>query len=583
MISRPMITPDSTLLVTGGAKGITADCIIQLAKKCSCNFILVGRSRLEPFLPDWFEEISDEADIKRRIMSDLQARGEKASPRLIQKIFQNYQSHREINRTLTALQDAGCAAEYVSADVSDFDELQGVLQDPINRYGGVNGIVHGAGSLADKLMEKKTLEDFETVFRPKIDGLKNLLKLVPPDNLDVLALFSSVVGFYGNAGQADYAIANEILNKTAYQLKVNHPDLQVVSFNWGPWEAGMVTPELKRAFSERGITLLSREDGTKVFVETLMGNSLPANQLVVGEFPSSSRSIRPASVTSYQIRRQLSRAANPFLEDHLIGGNPVLPATCGAAWMVNTCEELYPGYSFHRLEGFKVLKGIVFDKTIPTEYTVTIHQQPAEKEGEISLSAEVSSQNLRGGKLYHYRQKVVMVEKLPDPPIHTYEKNMDTRIPGSTLYEDKTLFHGPAFQGVDELLSLDQSGLQMKIFHPQVEENVQGQFPVRNANPFINDAVVQCLLIWTQKMLQAPCLPSSAEALELFQPLNFDEPYFVDLKIRSQSQTAVLGDITVSDGNNRVCLRILGLEGTISRQLGRFIGAQSTNDTRSGE
>ncbi len=583
MISRPMITTDSTLLVTGGAKGITADCIIQLAIKCPCKFILVGRSRLETFLPDWVQESSDEADMKRRIMSDLQAAGEKASPRLIQKKFQNYQSHREITRTLTALRQAGSAAEYVSADAGNLEELQSVLQEPIKRFGGVSGIVHGAGSLADKLMEKKTLDDFEIVFRPKINGLKNLLKLVPVENLEVLALFSSVVGFYGNAGQADYAIANEILNKTAYQLKVNHPDLRVVSFNWGPWEAGMVTAELKRAFSERGITLLSREDGTQVFVDTLMGNIQLENQLVVGKFPSSSRPVNPYSATIHQTRRQLSRDANPFLEDHLIGGNPVLPATCGAAWMVNTCEELYPGYSFHRLEGFKVLKGIVFDKTIPAEYTVTISQQPAEKEGEISLAAEVSSLNQRGGKLYHYRQKVVLVEKIPEAPHHTYEKIMDTSIPGSTLYADNTLFHGPAFQGVDELLSLDQTGLQMKIYHPQVEARDQGQFPVRNANPFINDAVVQCLLIWTQKMLQAPCLPSSAEALEQFMPLNFDEPYFVELKIRSQSQTAVLGDITVSDSDRRVCLRILGLEGTISRQLGRFIGVQSTSDTHIGE
>ena len=583
MTSRPMITPDSTVLVSGGAKGITADCIIQLAKRCPCKFILVGRSRLEPFLPDWAKDFSDEAEIKRRIMSDLQATGEKASPRLIQKKFQNYHSHQEITRTLTALQDAGAVVEYVSADVSNFEEVQSALQDPIRRFGGVNVIVHGAGSLADKLIEKKTLHDFETVFRPKINGLKNLLKLVQVEDLDVLALFSSVVGFYGNAGQTDYAIANEILNKSAYQLKVNHPDLRVVSFNWGPWEAGMVTAELKRAFSERGITLLSKEDGTKVFVDTLLGNSLSANQLVVGKFPSSSRPASPSGAKTFQIRRQLRREANPFLEDHLIAGNPVLPATCGAAWMVNNCEELYPGYSFHRIEGFRVLKGVVFNKTIPAEYTVTITQNTGEKEGEIFFAAEVSSQNQRGGKFYHYRQKVVLVEKLPEPPLHTPEKISAARLPGSTLYADKTLFHGPSFQGVEELLGLDQTGLQMNICLPQVEPIVQGQFPVRNANPFINDAVVQCLLIWTQKMIQAPCLPSSAETLEQFLPLNFDELYFVDLKIRSQSQAAVVGDITVSDLNKRVCLRIMGLEGTISRQLGRFIGAQSMNDTRSGE
>jgi acyl transferase domain-containing protein len=68
----------------------------------------------------------------------------------------------------------------------------------------------------------------------------------PVTQLHFLVLFSSIVGFYGNIGQSDYAIANEILNKSAHRIKNQYPNLHVISIDWGPWEAGMVTPELKK-------------------------------------------------------------------------------------------------------------------------------------------------------------------------------------------------------------------------------------------------------------------------------------------------------------------------------------------------
>ena len=96
---------------------------------------------------------------------------------------------------------------------------------PVSRLGKVTGIIHGAGTLVDKLIEKKTETDFETVYTPKVAGLENMLRSVDVARLDFLVLFSSIVGFYGNVGQSDYAIANEILNKSAYLLKRKLPGL----------------------------------------------------------------------------------------------------------------------------------------------------------------------------------------------------------------------------------------------------------------------------------------------------------------------------------------------------------------------
>ena len=89
--------------------------------------------------------------------------------------------------------------------------------------------------------------------------------------LKLVAVFSSVAGRYGNRGQADYAMANDILNRMAWQLTRSHPDAVVRSINWGPWESGMVTPALEAKFRELGVALIPLGVGAAMFVDELRG------------------------------------------------------------------------------------------------------------------------------------------------------------------------------------------------------------------------------------------------------------------------------------------------------------------------
>ena len=88
MSPRLSINSSSVVLVSGGARGITAQCVIHLAARSQCKFILLGRSGFQENEPGWARAISDEAELKRRIMSDLQGRGEKPSPAKISKSIQ---------------------------------------------------------------------------------------------------------------------------------------------------------------------------------------------------------------------------------------------------------------------------------------------------------------------------------------------------------------------------------------------------------------------------------------------------------------------------------------------------------------
>ncbi|HMD88070.1 MAG TPA: SDR family NAD(P)-dependent oxidoreductase [Anaerolineaceae bacterium] len=575
-----IIRPSDVILVSGGARGITAQCVIRLAEQARCKFILLGRSSADGLEPGWIKDTHSEADIKQRLMEDMKSSGEKPTLQKIQEAFKSLLAKREIKETLTAIKRAGGYAEYVSVDITNGPQLAEKITETTSRLGPVTGIIHGAGNLADKLIEKKSINDFETVFSTKINGLENLLHTVPVSQLNFLVLFSSIVGFFGNIGQADYAMANEILNKTAHFIKRKFPSCHVLSIGWGPWDSGMVTPELKKAFEERDVQVIPADVGASILVNELLPSKNTAAQVIVGNAPA-----RPAEDTSselrqYEIHRKLTLDANPFLNDHRIGEHAVLPATCAATWVASACEQLYPGYVFFSIDTYKVLKGIVFDEQLADEYVLDLKEIAKSQSGEIDFEAVIWSKNQKGRKIYNYSLRVRLVKESPampvDPAFNLTSMTGAQIIPGDLLYKNGTLFHGPAFQGVEEVLQVSPGKLITKCSLPKLDEKMQGQFTVQTGNPFIYDAIVQSLLIWAQRYYQAPCLPSYMERLEQYKAIPFGETIYVTLDVTSQSETAVLGDLTVQDATGQSYVWIKGLQGTISPRLKNLIGSHNS-------
>ena len=281
------IDKDSVFLVSGGAKGVTAHCVIRLAKQYQSKFILLGRSVYEKSEPSWATGIIQQTELKKAAMQSMIDAGEKPTPTKITQVIKPIIANREITQTLDAITAAGAQVEYVSADVTDSKAVKSATQSVIALFGEVTGIIHGAGVLADKFIEQKTLTEFNAVYRTKIDGLLSLLACAKEDNIKHLVLFSSAAGFYGNPGQSDYSIANEILNKTAFRFKALHTKAQVLSFNWGPWDGGMVTDDLKRMFNQRGVYIIPLDAGADLMLNELAANSNRCPQILVGNDLSS--------------------------------------------------------------------------------------------------------------------------------------------------------------------------------------------------------------------------------------------------------------------------------------------------------
>ncbi len=562
-----IVNRNSVFVVSGGGKGITAQCAIEAARQHRCKFILLGRSSVENV--ENVGEYSDEAALKRLIMETLLAKGEKPTPVRVQQVANATRSKQEIEATLQSIQQAGGQAEYLSVDVADAAALQTQLSAATERLGPVTGVIHGAGVLSDKLIEKKTEQDFEKVYAVKVQGLQALLQAIPPQQLDHLILFSSAAGFYGNVGQADYALSNEILNKTAHLIKRQHPSCHVVSINWGPWDGGMVTPALKERFAERNIEVIPLEVGTRMLVDELSQANHDVTQTVVGGPLSFSNVAPDAALRSYRIHRALSLEANPFLYDHIIGEHPVLPTVNAIAWMGNVCEQLYPGYKMFSCDNYQVLKGIVFDEEdTPAKFYTLDLEEVNKTDNEVVFKALIWSSAPNGKPRYHYRAQVTLMQTLPDAPIYGVFDNAESQpITKAELYQNGTLFHGPSFQGVERVLNISPQKVTMRCVLPEISPAQQGQFPVQTFNPFIADGQFQSLVIWARHFHQAGSLPLQARQGEQYRPIPFGETSFVSMEVRDSADTKLVADIITHDAEGRVYARVLGAEVTISKQL----------------
>ncbi|MFM6308372.1 MAG: SDR family NAD(P)-dependent oxidoreductase, partial [Dolichospermum sp.] len=556
------ITKDQVFLVSGGAKGITAQCVIKIAQKYQCKFILLGRSSTEPE-PVWAENCENEAELKQRILENFQAQGEKPTPIMVQKKYQLISSQREIQNTLKAIQKAGGQAEYLSVDITNTALLESKLADVIARFGAINGIIHGAGNLADKLIEHKSIQDFENVYAAKIQGLENLLRCVPASQLQYLVLFSSVVGFYGNMGQSDYAIANEILNKSAHLIKHNYPNCHVMAINWGPWESGMVSPELKKAFAEREIDLIPVETGTQMLIDELINPDQNTGQLVIGSPLFYVPLTLSNDLKTYRIKRQLTLAENPFLQDHIIAGCAVLPATCGLSWMTNACEQIYPGFTAFIASDFKVLKGIVFDETLANEYVLEIQELAKHENQQIEFAAKISSETPDGKIRYHFSTNLILKREIP--PLTNYGSlnlNQDQNLlkNNQELYQVNaySLFHGVTFQGVKSVLNTSPSQVTIECFLSEPTAKQQGQFPVQTFNPYITDVQIHSLWIWTQYFHQFGCLPSEINNFEQFAKLPFGQTFYVTCEVKSKTESSVIADVITYNRQGQIYNRMIG-------------------------
>ena len=311
------IGADDVLLVTGGGKGIAAECALDLARASGARLALLGRS-----LPE---------------------------------------TDAELAANLERMAAAGISLLYVPTDVTDAAAVAGAVARVGATLGPVTAVLHGAGANSPRLLSAINEEGFLLTVAPKTAGLRHVLAAVDPDRLRLLVTFGSIIARTGLRGEADYAVANEWLARATERFAREHPGCRCLALEWSVW-AGVGMGErlgTLESLMAQGISPIPPETG----VELLRG--LVSREMSAGDAVSIVATSRFGESATLEVERpdlpllryletprvhvpgvelvvdaEVSADTDPHLADHVFRGEPLFAAVLGMEAMAQAAMAL---------------------------------------------------------------------------------------------------------------------------------------------------------------------------------------------------------------------------------------------------
>ena len=174
----------AVLLITGGAYGITAEVTKALARNRRLRLVLVGRSIPEPE-PVSIRDIVNPGELRYSLIREYQVKGAKVKPSAIEAELKRILKNRQLRRNLKVLKDTGAEISYNALDVRNADAFGQLIDDVYERWRRIDGVIHGAGIIDDKLIRDKSVESFEAVYRTKVVSALTLTRKLRPEILEV--------------------------------------------------------------------------------------------------------------------------------------------------------------------------------------------------------------------------------------------------------------------------------------------------------------------------------------------------------------------------------------------------------------
>ena len=329
---------DDVLLVTGGGRGIGAECAIEAGRVSGAKLAILGT----------------------------------ADPA----------GNAELATNLDRMRALGLRFEYFRADVLDAAAVAAVFR----QLGRVTAILHCAGINHPRSIESLVEADFRHTVAVKVDGLRNLLAAADPAALKLLAAFGSIIGRMGLQGEADYAVANDWLERRVAQWGAAHPQCRCLTLEWSVWSGtGMGTrvaqlEQLIRA----GISPISIEEGIQAFRDALGYQGAESRYVVAGRFglPPTVQWDAPELPLLRFLERtrvhyprvelvaeaDLSTDHDPYLEDHVFGGARLFPGVMALEAMAQTAMAVAGSSLPPAFEQVRFLRPVI----VPREGTTTL-------------------------------------------------------------------------------------------------------------------------------------------------------------------------------------------------------------------
>ncbi|WNV84587.1 type I polyketide synthase [Umezawaea sp. Da 62-37] len=525
-VERPTGTPlDDTdvLLVTGGGKGITAECALAMAKDSGARLAVIGRDD-----PDQDEEIA--ANLAR----------------------------------MTA---AGVVCRYERADVTDAGQVAAAVARFEADLGPVTAVMHGAGRNEPAALASLTEERFHQTLAVKVAGLRSVLDAVDQDGIKLLVTFGSIIGRAGLRGEAHYSTANDWLSELAVEFRRAHPSARVLAMEWSVWSGAGMGERLGvvEALSRDGITPISVEDGLGVLRQVLADPSagpvltitgrmggLPTLPLDTTQELPLTRFVDRVLVHYPNVELitevELSAGSDPYLSDHALDGDLLFPAVIGMEAMTQVAAAVLGRSGAPLLEDVEFLRPIAVRPDTATSVRLAALVRDAETVSVVIRAEET------GFGADHFRATL----RLPRPGVPGGDVvRKAIGLPLVPVDPTTELYGGVMFQGkrFQRLLGYRRANAR----HVVAELSTTTPAPWFAAylpqdqvlaNPGTRDAVMHALQCCVP---DATLLPQRVERLYLAEPADQHVEYVVlDASERSQDGDEHVYDVHVLDPSGRV-------------------------------
>ncbi len=402
---------DDVLLVSGGGKGITAECALALARQTGASVALLGRS--------------DPAQ------------------------------DTELAANLGRMEAAGVTYRYVRADIASASDVKAAVAEINATLGPVTAVLHGAGRNQPAPLASLDEDAFRGTLAPKISGLEVLLAAVDPAVLKLLVTFGSIIGRAGLRGQADYATANDWLTDLTRRVQRAHPQCRCLALEWSVWSGAGMGERLGvlESLTREGISPISVDDGIEILRRVLASPDLPTSLVIMGRaggLPTITLEPRELPLMRFidQPRvyypgielvadAELSAHNDPYLADHLLDGDLLFPAVLGMEAMAQAGAALAESACPPVFENVEFLRPIV----IPVDGSATARIAALNRGDRIEVAIRSSDTSFQTD---HFRATLRYTENRPFEAERTLAIVEGTRVP---LDPATDLYGGVFFQG----------------------------------------------------------------------------------------------------------------------------------------
>jgi acyl carrier protein len=515
VLNTSLVNNNDIFIVTGGAKGITPHCLKEIAKEINGGtFYLLGRSELVNE-ESWSIGLEGK-ELSSAGLTFLKNSNTKITPKLHKKLITKIESNREILNSIYTIKQYNATVKYIVCDVNNEQNINSVIKNINIELDGksITGIIHASGVLRDKKIENKKIEDYRFVYGTKINGLYNLLKNVVLSDLKHLILYSSLAGVYGNIGQTDYAMANEVFNKFAYHFKNIYKKCNVKSLCFGPWDSGMVTPELKSHFIDNGVEIIPLEEGSEIVSDIIVYSQ--NNQILFGNWiESKNKCMYQKNTIDFSIS-----SGNKFLDNHVIKNNKILPFTLIISFLTDLVAKSYPGFNLISICNVCLHKGIELNE----DAIFTINQQKIRSKFDLTVDSKLTVSG--NSKTFPSARLTI---NLDNKGMNTSNISFNNQCDNKVYPEiyGKILFHTGIFKYIKKIVNYSEKSITLLCNNYQITDDISGEFKTKYFNGFVYDVAFQIMLVWNYLYNNSNSLPQSVTYINFYQNIPSLSDFFV--------------------------------------------------------